>query len=99
MSASRHSAAELPADTPTRRLDHGVVFGRSGWRRSHDPVFSPSRLRRSARLGFGASAGFPQAAFGSFGEPNQRFEATATCLSVSIGDGEGTSVAVPHPQR
>ena len=93
------SEARGNAPASTRRRDHGVAFGGFGWRRGHDPVFGPSRNRRLAALGFEASAGFPQAAFGSFPEPNQRFEATAACLSVSIGWGDRTSASVPHPQR
>ena len=99
MRASRHSAVELRADTPTRRLDHGVAFGGFGWRRSHDPVFGPSRNRSSVEHGFEASVALPKASLGSLPEPNQRFEATATSLSASIGDGDSTSVAVPHPRR
>ena len=99
MRASRHSAVELRADTPTRRLGHGVVFGRFGWRRSHDPVFGPPRNRSSVEHGFEASAALPKASFGSFPEPNQRFEATAACMSVSIGCDDRTVASVPHPQR
>ena len=101
MRESRHSQARRRGDAPasTRRLGHVAWFGRSSWRRSHDQVFGPSRNRSSVEHGFEASVAFPTAPLGSLPEPNQRFEATATCLSVSIGCGDRTVVAVPHPRR